>query len=674
MRNFGEGLFFTKEIMVMKSDMQLLYSETPEPEIDLQFLPEGGDLVYGIESKVAFRSTTEIGNGIDVNFKIYNQNDEFVSKGESMFRGMGSLYFTPKKGESYYAVIDNYKLQKRYPLPEILDRGYALQVDRSQQGNSYMVTIKRSENFINGEKVTLAVQSGGKLFHCWDININSPRGNILIPDNSLPEGISSLVLFNESGIPVAERLVFNDSFNKINVKVTTIENEKNINDVVKFVVETSDSKGDPIPANLSISVTEKFMSESVSPSGFNIFSQILLNSDLRGKIEDPDYYFSEENPKRKEHLDLLMLTNGWRRYVWSNVSMKKDVSLPFAFENGFGFSGRVRKLFFDKPVIKAKTTLSIINKGFYFNETVTDEYGEFKFDDVLLYDSTHVIVQSYNKKGKKKSLIEFQQNRYDGPPVNFKSRLYKTNSDSTLYTDYAAQALAVENQQNLMTNKNILLEDITVRASKIDKNISEIRFYGEADYVLEEEDLESATIDIFDVLEGKVAGLRVSGTCPEVEISVRGGSKVVYLLDERDTDLDYICDISPTDIKSLEVLTGVSAMAFGGADAVIAVYMKRGAELRVVEDPIIGISKFCADGYYRARQPYKPKYEAPVDNFSPDVKTTLFWLPYVVTDSLGRAEVSYLNSHKEAEYDIIIEGTGIKSGLAHETISYKTSY
>ncbi len=685
MRNFDEGLFFTKEIMILQSGSDVEVVNIPEPKIDLQFFPESGNLVAGIKSKVAVKAINEKGKGVDVKFSIYNKNNALVAKGLSQFRGMGYLYLKPKKNDFYFALIEGDKRKVKYPLPPVTPEGHTLQMLDSLSENNLALQINRSDTLVEEEKVSLLVQARGILIYNGEFILKSLQSKVHIPWHIFPEGIASIILFDKNGVPVAERLVFNSTLNKINVEIVELENEEEVDGIVRLAIQTTDHGGNPVAANLSLAVTEKLSSESQMQPGFNIFSQILLNSDLKGNIEDPDYYFTDGNPKKEQYLDLVMLTNGWKRYIWTEYTMKNCFDFPYEFEEGFNFSGVVQKPFSDKPQTSMKTTFSITEGQFYFDKTISNEKGEFSFRNIMLYDSVNVKAKSYNKNGKLSSRIEMHQEQYKSPPVKFRPQISGNIVDEFSFEDYKKMADVISQQLSLKTNKYINIEEVTVSAPKIEKAVDPIRKFHRTNHIVKVEDIPIGAIDIFQLLQSKFPGVKVNGKCPNVNVMIRGRTSltnagspqdVLYLLDGIICDNKTICNIHPSNVESIEIFKGAAAAIFGsrGANGAILIYTKNGDQLKELEESNVGISTIIAKGFYRSREEYKPKYKAADYENIPKNRTTLFWIPYLVTDSQGKAEVSYLNSTKQAEYNIIIEGVGVKNGIANMVISYKTTY
>jgi hypothetical protein len=169
-----------------------------------------------------------------------------------------------------------------------------------------------------------------------------------------PQALLQLTIFDNNMQPVTERLLFvnNEEYHlAADIHIDTLNLEKRGKNV--YQLEMSDT----VQASLSLSITE---GEGVYDSSQNIMSQLLLSSDIKGHIHNPAYYFSPEADSAARHLDLVMLTNGWRRFVWNDVLTAKTPSLKYTYDSGYlSLTGKIDNLS-DSKIKKAELMIMVL--------------------------------------------------------------------------------------------------------------------------------------------------------------------------------------------------------------------------------------------------------------------------------------------------------------------------
>jgi hypothetical protein len=222
-------------------------------------------------------------------------------------------------------------------LPAAKDQGIVLSTHLSDNQLNY--TLTRPENadaVYTGFHVVAQMQQ--RLVYSATINLTK-KSTVTAPieTDSLPNGVLQLTIFNRDDLPVAERIVFinheNYSF------ITDVHSvDKNLGKRGRNSLQID--VGDNLLANLSISITDAGLNP-VTKNEENIYSQLLLSSDLKGTIYNPAYYFSGDADSIKQHLDLVMMTNGWRRFSWNNLLAGKWPVIKTFPENYITISGRI---------------------------------------------------------------------------------------------------------------------------------------------------------------------------------------------------------------------------------------------------------------------------------------------------------------------------------------------
>lgn len=269
--------------------------------------PEGGNLVSGIPTKLAFKATDGKGNPVFIEGAIY-QNDELLSRLKSVHNGMGSILFTPYHDKTYKIELSN---GKSYSLPKIHPEGMGLRLTK-QDKKQLSFIVSQSDNLPN-QQIYLVAQMRGMVC-CMAKGVLKDNLKISIPtDNFLYQGIAEFTLFNASMQPIAERLVYVHPEKKLYITAEPEKNSYAIREKASIKIKVTDNEDKPIRMNFGTSVYDRTYNNSANP--MNIVSYFYLSSQIKGRIYDPTYYSDERNNRRTEGMELLLLTQGWRRYV-----------------------------------------------------------------------------------------------------------------------------------------------------------------------------------------------------------------------------------------------------------------------------------------------------------------------------------------------------------------------
>ena len=302
----------TRKIKIVKNIARSEIAENPkDTTFRFETFPEGGNLVSGLFSKLAFKATDGKGNPISVEGAIYEDN-KFLCGIKSVHDGMGAVSFTPLVNKKYRIELKN---GKSYPLPEIHSQGMVLNL-RGQDKEHLDFVLSQTEGFPHRQIYLLGQMRG--MICCMAKGILKDSLKISIPlDNFLYQGIAEFTLFDSSMQPVAERLVYVHPQKRLYITAEPTKTSFAIREKASIKIKAIDEEGNPVKANLSISVYDQAYNNPAN--SVNILAYCYLSSQIRGRICDPTYYFDEKNNDRKEALDLLLLTQGWRRYVWNAV-------------------------------------------------------------------------------------------------------------------------------------------------------------------------------------------------------------------------------------------------------------------------------------------------------------------------------------------------------------------
>jgi len=377
MRNFDDQLFFNKDITIINSSDKIeVFSDSVKyikNKLEIAFFPEGGSLVDYVSSIVAFKAVNALGEGCEISGEVYSSTGKLVTTFKSTHLGMGTFSLNPVPGLNYYIIARNLNGDEvKSEIPKSFSTGFALNISRNDS-NDLAVTIRTNMKTlpqIPDHDLTLTISARNISYKAAVLRMNSLSKRYIFPTEDIPEGIAALTLSGPDKLPLCERLVYIRKNEDYRVNIETNKTIYKQRDSVSLKISLSENSGIAQEAYLSLSATEKISSNSSSKFRSTISSWFLLESDVRGPVEDPSYYFDPSNSNRFENLDLLLLTQGWRDFEW------KYKNLNFPPETGFTISGRIRKTFANVPLENSKVIIALLrNENSIICTLPTDSSG-----------------------------------------------------------------------------------------------------------------------------------------------------------------------------------------------------------------------------------------------------------------------------------------------------------
>lgn len=283
-----------------------------QKKLNVDFYPEGGNLILGISNNIAFKATNEYGEGIDIEGKIINKKKETIVTFSSHHNGMGCFDYAPILDQEVEVIIAKEKKEYKFQLPKALSTGYLMKINPLHPQHIFIQLDKNTDTPIS--TLGLSITCRGQLIHFQTIKIDSTF-ILQLPKEELPTGVNQVTLFNSEGHIYSDRLFFISPRNQ-DVCYLQVKPDKDIYQPLEKI--HLDIKGIP-GSNISLVVRDIQHTPEINDQE-NILSNLLLTSDLKGYIENPSQYFSPNNEDKELHLDLLMKVQGWRRYEWKQMA------------------------------------------------------------------------------------------------------------------------------------------------------------------------------------------------------------------------------------------------------------------------------------------------------------------------------------------------------------------
>lgn len=407
LENFGEGSLFHQKIAVASSTNLPVIKDKLEDQknVDVTFLPEGGNLIMNSNNYIAFKATNNKGKGIPVTGKIVDESGNEIVTFTSIYKGMGTFFMMPVDGKKYKAVIDNYP-GFEYTFEQAQIDGITFHY---QEEENYMKFIlKRNIKSASARNLTLIVSHKGKeLFH-EEVEMTDIQHPVEIYKGFFPTGISKITVSDEENNVLAERLVFVRNSDDKLLTISSDKMEYQAKEKIELKIETLfNQEEDSIVSGLSVAVVnEGYFSEQVRNQ--TIESYLLLDSELKGPLESPSsFFFDEENITADEKLDLVMMVNGWRRYFWDYMDDFFSNPPDGWDDAGLTIKGEVKTLLGGKPMKDGIVELGPFSSQFLILKDTVDEMGRFAFSRLYIRDSALVMLNAKNHKGKNRNVEIF---------------------------------------------------------------------------------------------------------------------------------------------------------------------------------------------------------------------------------------------------------------------------
>ncbi|MGV3705702.1 MAG: hypothetical protein ACO1NU_10050 [Arcticibacter sp.] len=660
MRNFSAELFFEEDIRIINTLTEQASSEkVRRRHYDVQFFPEGGDLVPGVSSKVAFRAVDESGKGVNISGTIQDEQRHVVAEVRPGRFGIGNFVITPEAGLKYKALIrlpDGTSAE--YSLPAARESGYRLAIGAAND----QVVVDIASGNSDQSALYLFAHASNKVEFASKIVLNNGRAQVAIPEDRLHEGITHFTLFDSSYRPVSERLWFRLGASRLQLKAASDQEEYEQRKKVTMDIQTS-LAGAAVSADLSVAVYRAdSLQQGLQPG---IAAYLLLSSELKGTVEQPDYYFSGD-AQVSAALDNLMLTHGWRRFKWEDILSPSSFKPRFVPETNYHIiQAKVLNSASHRPAAGVKSYLSVPGKSVIFYNGLSKENG---------------IVDFYTKGLSGVKPMVLQTNHAD-------TALFSFDLLSSFSDQYSGRLMPAMSLASLPTN-TLLINSINMQAQNIylKERLNRIRevlpdsvpFYGSAREKYQLDDY-TRFPTVEEVLREYVlsVGVRRRNGKPTMLVYTGEVNKGFFeedplvLMDGVPMfDRTKFFSYDPLKVKSVEV---VPKRYFYGPDVYggLIRFNTYKANLDGMElDPGAAILDY--EGLQEMREFYSPRYDSQ-DQLSsrlPDFRNLLFWKPEVETAKDGKVQLSFYTSDRAGVYRAVIQGITVRGEAGSHSFEF----
>ncbi|MFD0795164.1 hypothetical protein ACFQZX_16195 [Mucilaginibacter litoreus] len=650
MKNFNADYYFSKTLTIINTLKSPEEIKQPATSYDVQFFPEGGNLVNGLHSNIGFKVVDQSGRGVAIKGAVINQKNDTVARFQSLKFGMGHFDFTPAEGNTYKAVIKSDGIKSFVKdLPVIANKGYNIElVDAGAQ--NIEVTINSTEQ----GPVFLFVHTGQLTKLAQTANIVNGRARFVINKTKLDEGVSHLTVFNSAKQPVCERLYFKRPKQKLSI--TSVADMASYGSRKKVNVNTSlkDASGKPVDADLSMAVLRLDSLQNIDND--DIISYLWLSSDLRGYIESPGYYLKDTTVISNQAVDNLMLTQGWQKFKWTKIEQDKPAAFAFLPEyTGHVITAKATNSA-STPASNIIAFLAVPGKRVQLYTAKSNTEGKLFFNTKQLFGPGEVIVQpaiQTDTTVKIDVLSPFSEQYSTGllPAFNL----------------YPALQHALEEESLSMQVQNIYA------GSKLKQ------FYtGGIDSSAFYQPYKSWNLDDYtrfrtleEVLREYIFGLNVFRSDNKFSIRMIDQKGLMYdnplvIMDGVPIfNMDKALAVDPLKIKKIEMVNERYYWGPSVYEGILNFTSYKGDLGGIELDPHAVVIDY--EGMQLQREFYSPVYntDAQLNSRMPDFRSLLYWSPNVTAE-----KVSFYTSDMKGKYIGIVQGISTDGQPAAQTFSF----
>lgn len=677
MLNGDTTFLYNKAIRILTPKPAIARAVTVQPPT-IKFMPEGGDWVNGLSANMAFIVTSQKGQPVAVSGTVKDNAGNKVLDFVTLQNGMGRFTITPEAGKTYTATWKD-EAGKTYTtnLPAALPQGISLKITEEEGGKRF--TILRSEGTTDAlKKLHVVGYMNQHLVYMASINLSARTNSTgLFPSKDLPSGILQITVFDSSYQPVAERISFVNNHDyefDADVFISQKSNApRGLNQVEVTMNDTSSS-------NLSLSITDADLNESNTYDD-NIISHMLLTGDLRGNIVNPYYYFFSTSDSAAIHLDLVMMTHGWRRYNWNDVLAGKTKAPQWKESNYLSLNGKIAGIAPGSfsPDLQLVGILQTADSAKTFINLPVDRQGNVSTNGLIFFDKAKLF---FNFNQKNMSFDKGMLTVNNGLRIGYTRAMLDSNVIKGSAPEVDVPTIANNQKVNRMAlladrqfyQKTHELGNVTVTAKakttqeKMESTYVSGMFAGDSrgKFDLVNDPMANSYTSIFQYLQGKVAGLQINMNGGTPTLTWRGGSPSLYL-NEMKTDADMLSSTPVSDIAYVKVFSPGDGGGFllGGSGS-IAVYTRKGGD-QAPDPNAKSLSYVQLNGYSAIKEFYSPNYATASERDTyDDVRSTLFWDPYILlSKNRKHIRLQFYNNDVTKHFRLVMEGINGDGKLFH---------
>ena len=650
--------------------------------IDIQFFPEGGGLIVGLPTKVAFKAVKSDGLGVDLKGTITDNEGKVAAEFTSSHLGMGAFMFTPAEGKTYTASVTFADGTTATPdLPKIQVGGINLSLENSDP-DVLKLKLQADMPFVQayqGKPFYILAKSSGVICFAAQTKLEGQSYSASIPKSKFPTGIVQLTLFSSDGDPLSERIAFIQHNDELNLSIGGDHPSYTTRQMVKLNIMAKNN-GQPVEGNFSVAVLDDSKVPFDENAETTILTYLLLTSDIKGYIEKPNYYFNHPNEKTMADLDILMQTQGYRRFSYDGMLDDRYPAISYGLEQGIDISGTLRTST-GIPVKGGNIRVLIRDKNFSQN-VITDADGRFKFSNLVFLDSAKVNISARNNTRSDDLVITLDGEPSQSIPFNTNRPDEILNMDSLL-TPYLKNS-------KIQYNNTHVLKEVVIKDTRIVKTVSHKDYSNLAslsidpDHLIKGDRLMGCN-SVLECLKTMIAGMTYDETEHKFFVTrdYNQGNRtpVQVFIKGLPVDAFNLATINPGEIESVEVFLKDELGLVNSANqsnGALVVNMRKIESTKISLHDLKSMLPQRNDltitpkGYNPIITFYLPRYDGPraAQTRQLDTRSTIYWNPNINTDKNGTATLEYFNADGMGTYRAIIEGIDKDGHIGRQLYRY----
>ncbi|WP_020527678.1 MG2 domain-containing protein [Flexithrix dorotheae] len=655
MRNFDADFYYTKSFSIVNPPVALkeITSRKKSNEILIDFFPEGGYLVEGLESKIGVKATDGYGNGKTITGFVLDDSLNIVTQFSTSALGFSTFNFKPGNGQNYTVVLDTSRSSaEKYALPKPQLSGYVMAA--KLQDSQLTLDVKTSG--IADNQMYLVIHSRGLLLKADQLTNVKGSFPMSISTKNFPEGILTITLLNGRFQPICERLVFNYDGGSEPLQLATDKDIYAHREKVKLNLQLDTEQLQANKGALSIAVY-RHLDEEIKNSD-NIISSLLFTSDLKGDIQNPEYY-CEDIQEKKEAINLLLMTQGWRRFNWDNLFDSQEFEVKFPPElRAPIISGKIKD-----PNPNQTNFTGFYGKSSTLSPLIVNDDGTFHQEIPFRITNSEDIFFWREGDTLQVDDIDLISSFDEVIPEGF----YLKNNIKETFKEALEQA-----------NANIQISQIYLDETKIsgvngNGKINILPFYGEPEkqYYLDRytrfEDMNDLFIEYIRAVlvrkrkkESNFYVVKAEGTFLSPALALLDGIPI--------EDHDYILTLSPLKIEKIDVVDKTYSLGEEKYEGVIN-FISYNGDLGGIPMPE-NIAEKVYTGLQSPRIFYSPDYEISENKHTPDFRNLLYWNPEVIIGKSGEVNLEFFTADDIGNYKVEVNGITANGQPFYQTLEF----
>lgn len=698
-RNGHPSEIFRKPIQIVsglnkdnQSSIDLEVAEAPSvmirDSIRLRFFPEGGDCVNGIPCRIAVYAESLSGQPAQVSGYLPDREGKATTIFQTNTDGVGTFTYRPMPTGPERAIVNEGNFS--YALPTALPAGIHLNV-YDQRDTFRVMMATNTPGYLQGASIVVHLRGIPVLANT--LSSSGTKAKLVLAKSDLEAGIYVATVFDADGWPLAERLFFRaPEAASTQLQIFSDTFTYGLRDTVKVKFKIPEREGNEVSARLSYGVIPTLAGFSWGER--DIRTWLLLNSDLDRPIPGAaSLLFGTNKRGRDQRMENLLMTRGWRRFVWDSLPEQLDAPLAFPLETGIYLRGQMVRFDNRRKARPGKVYLSRAANAFSEN-SVTDLEGRFTFGPYFFYDQLDLTLQGRFRSGKKVQVQE-QTTMSDNSYVSFHIAAHEPvqvtplqlmaspvdKNEVAAYQDLSLRSLTIaRNYDSLIIDLPVI--DVAEKRfdPQTEERIKRTKYYVKPDFRVEVDD-RSNVFNGGTVLNliRTVPGVTVTGALGQETVNIRGPSTILltdapaFFVDGAMLDLEAVRTIPIQTVEFIDVIKGAQAAAFGvnGSAGAILIYTRKGGTQLDLNTP--GARQISLKGYAKTREFATFDYQDVNNRNRTDFRTTLHWNPILKTNILGEAKDKWGTSDQEGEFTIIAHGITSSGQPLFGTASFNVS-